>query len=328
VVRKPSIDPVRWQPPPVDPLPDFPPATLTVVPVPGNAPEDVVADASGSIWTGVDDGRIIRIDPDGGTTVVADTGGRPLGMTVARDGRLLVCDSHRGLLALDPAAGRLDVLVESVDGRRLKFCSNVTELSDGTIYFTESTSAFHYEHAMGALLEGRALGSLFRLDGDGTVTTLADRLQFANGVTATADESAVVFAETLGRRLSKYWLSGPRAGQVTPLVENLPGHPDNLSTGSDGRIWTALVAPAHAVLQWLAPRAPILRKLLWRLPDRFAPPVPAEVWAAAFDPDTGEAVGGLRTTHPDFGQVTGLVESHGRLWMGCIGAPAVAYTEL
>ena len=64
---KPPVDPVRWQPPPVDPLPDFGPAELTVIPVPGNAPEDVVVDADGNIWTGVDDGRIVRISPDGQT---------------------------------------------------------------------------------------------------------------------------------------------------------------------------------------------------------------------------------------------------------------------
>ena len=82
---KPPVDPVRWQPPPVDPLPDFGPAELTVIPVPGNAPEDVVVDADGNIWTGVDDGRIVRISPDGQTAVVGDTGGRPLGLAIARD---------------------------------------------------------------------------------------------------------------------------------------------------------------------------------------------------------------------------------------------------
>ena len=42
----------------MDPLPDFGSAEITVVPVPGNAPEDVVVDGEGQIWTGVDDGRI------------------------------------------------------------------------------------------------------------------------------------------------------------------------------------------------------------------------------------------------------------------------------
>ena len=118
---KPPVDPVRWQPPPVDPLPNVPSAELTVIPVPGNAPEDVVVDADGNIWTGVDDGRIVRISPDGRPTVVGDTGGRPLGLAVAVDGRLLVCDSPRGLLAMDTDSGKFEALVEEVDGRKLRF---------------------------------------------------------------------------------------------------------------------------------------------------------------------------------------------------------------
>jgi sugar lactone lactonase YvrE len=325
---KPPVDPVRWKAPPIDPLPDFPPADLTVVNVPGNAPEDVVVDADGNIWTGVDDGGIVRISPGGEPTVVANTGGRPLGMAVASDGRLLVCDSPRGLLAMDTGTGKFETLVDEVDGRRLQFCSNVIEMPDGTIYFTESTSAFTYEHYIGALFEARARGSLFRRDPDGTVLTVVPGLYFANGVTPTADGSALVFAETLGRRLSKYWLTGPRAGTVTPLAVNLPGMPDNLSTGADGRIWCALVTPANPVLDRLTKGPPTLRKLMWRLPDWAHTKPEFVVWAVAFDPDSGEAESGVHMTHPSFGLVTGLVETDGKLWMGCIGAPAVAYVSL
>ena len=325
---KPPIDPVRWQPPPVDPLPDFPPAELTVVGLPGNAPEDVVVDGDGAFWTGVDDGRILRITPDGDASVVATTEGRPLGMHVAHDGRILICTSPGGLLALDPAGGALETLVAEVDDRRLMFCSNVTQSPDGTIYFTESTSAFSYAHFKGAVLEARPRGSLFRRDADGTVLTVAAGLYFANGVTPTADGSALVFAETMGRRLSKFWLTGDRAGRVTALRENLPGHPDNLSTGADGRIWCAMVSPVNATAEKLATSAPLLRKLVWRLPDRLQPQIKPEVWAVAFDPDTGEPVAGLHTEHPDFGMVTGLVESGDRLWMGCIGSPALAHCPI
>jgi sugar lactone lactonase YvrE len=253
--RKPPIDPVRWQPPPVDPLPDFPAPAVTVVPLPGNGPEDVVVDSAGQLWAGLEDGRIVRVPADGGDpVVVADTGGRPLGLHVARDGRVLVCDSHRGLLALDPASGGLATLVDSVEGRRLKFCSNVTETGDGTIYFTESTSRFHFEDYTAPIVEARGTGSLFRLGADGSTSTLLRGLYFANGVTPTADGSALVFAETVGRRLSKYWLSGPKAGTAESLAVNLPGMPDNLSAGADGRIWCAFVASANAALE---PRAPL-----------------------------------------------------------------------
>lgn len=325
---KPPIDPVRWQPPPVDPLPDLPSAPLTVVPVPGNAPEDVVVDTDGHIWTGIDDGRILRLSPGGDVSVVTETGGRPLGLAMARDDRLLVCDSPRGLLAVDRRSGAVETLVDEVDNRKLQFCSNAVELADGTIIFTESTSAFTYAHYVGAILEARGRGSLFRRDPDGTVLTVLSGLYFANGVTATADGSALVFAETQGRCLSKLWLTGPDAGTVTPLAVNLPAMPDNLSTGADGRIWCAMVTPFNAVAERLAKGAPLLRKLVWRLPEALQPKPESTVWVVAFDPDSGEVVAGLRTEHPGFGMVTGLVEADGRLWMGSIGARAVAWAEL
>lgn len=325
---KPSIDPVRWRPPPIDPLPDYGPTDLTVVGVPGDAPEDVVVDAVGQIYTGLADGRIIRIGTDGAPAVVGNTAGRPLGLAVSRNGRLLICTSPGGLLAMDTATGAVQKLVESVDGRALQFCSNVVETSDGTIYFTESTSEFTYADFSAAILEARGRGSLFRRDPDGTVTTVLAGLYFANGVTLTLDESALVFAETQARRLSSYALTGPQAGHVSPLVENLPGYPDNLSTGADGRIWCAIVSPANPAVEWLTPRPPLLRQLVWRLPERLQPKITPEVWAVAFDPATGAPVAGVHTTHPDFGQTTGLVEHDGRLWLACIGNPALAHCAL
>lgn len=328
---KPRIDPVRWQPPAARPLPPPDPTpTLTVVELPGTAPEDVVAAADGSIWTGVEDGRIIAIDPDGGAArVVIDTGGRPLGLAFTRDHRLLICDSHRGLLRYDPQTAALETLVDEVAGRALTFCSNAVESDDGTIYFTESTSRFRYEHYKGSVIEARGSGSLLRRDPDGTVTVLADGLHFANGVTLTADESAVVFAESTGRRLSKYWLTGPHRGSITPLVEELPGHPDNISTGHDGRIWVAMVSDRNALSDWLSPRAPVLRRLLWALlPYRRLPDPTSVVWVIGFDADDGRVLTQFRTEHPGFGLATGVVESGGRLWLGRIAGPGLAYFQL
>lgn len=325
---KPAIDPVRWQPPPVTPLPEFGPADLTIVGLPGDQPEDIVVDADGALWTGLVDGRVVRVDPDGGTTTVGTTMGRPLGMTVARDGRLLICTSPGGLVAMDRQTGDIQVLADSVGGRKLNFCSNVTELPDGSIYFTESTAKFTFEYFKGAIFESRGDGGLFRLDPDGTVSTVLDHLYFANGVTPTVDSSALVFAETQARRLSKYWLSGPKAGTVTPLATNLPGMPDNLSTGADGRIWCAMVSARNAAADFLSPRSPKLRTLLWKLPDGLQPQIVPTVWAVAFDPDSGAAVAGVHMKHPSFGLVTGLVEREGRLWLATIGHPAVAHCAL
>ncbi|WP_370332013.1 SMP-30/gluconolactonase/LRE family protein [Mycolicibacterium hippocampi] len=326
--KRPPVHPVRWQAPPVDSLPTFPSAQLALIRVPGGEPEDVVVDAEGCLWMGALDGSIVRLPAGGGPEVVANTGGRPLGLAVARNGRLLICDSPKGLLALNTTTGEIDTLVDSVGGRRLQFCSNVTETSDGTVYFTESTSGFTVDDYVGAILEARGDGRLHRLDPDGTVTCVVDGLYFANGVTPTADGSALVLAETQGRRLSKYWLTGPHRGSVTPLAVNLPAMPDNLSTGSDGRIWCAMVTPANPLADRLAAGPPVVRKVIWRLPKPLQPKPAPVVWVVAFDPDTGDAVAGLRTTHPSFSMVTCAVEAHGRLWMGSIAAPYLGYVEL
>lgn len=310
------------------PLPEFGPAELTVVPMPGDAPEDIVVDADGALWTGLVDGRIVRIGPDSTVAVIGQTTGRPLGMTVARDGRLLICTSPGGLLAMDRSTGYTEVLVDAVDFRPLNFCSNVVELPDGTIYFTQSTAKFSYANFKGAIIEARGDGGLFRRDPDGTTSTVLDHLYFANGLTATLDGTALVFAETQGRRLSKYWLTGSKVGTVTVLAEHLPAMPDNISTGTDGRIWVAMVTERNAVADALAPRMPLLRKLVWALPDRLQPQIVPAVNAVAFDPDTGAAVAGVQMKRPDFGVVTGLVEHQGRLWMSSIGFPAVAYCPI
>jgi len=327
---RPSIDPVRWQPPGSRRLPE-PDLTgrLRIVALPGFAPEDVVVDGRGGVYTGVVGGDVLRVDAESGTPeVVGNTGGRPLGLAVARDGRLLVCDSHRGLLAMDVATGAVETLVDTVEGRPLRFCSNVTEASDGVLFFTESTDRFGYEHYKGAVLEARGSGSLFRRDPDGTVTRLASGLHFANGVTLTSDESAVVFAESFAARVSKYWLTGPHAGTVTPWVEELPGYPDNISTGPDGRIWVAMVSDRNAFVERLVAKAPIVRKLMWRLPYGWLPDVKPVAWVLGLDPGDGHVLAQFRTHNPSFGATTGVVQEGNRVWLGGIGAPTIAYFDL
>jgi hypothetical protein len=52
------------------------------------------------------------------------------------------------------------------------------------------------------------------------------------------------------------------------------------------------------------------------------------VWVIALDPDDGHVVTQLRTSHPDFGLATGVVETPGRLWLGRIGGEGVCYLDL
>ncbi|MDQ1022666.1 sugar lactone lactonase YvrE [Streptomyces umbrinus] len=82
----------------------------------GRGPEHVTPDGHCRLLTGVEDGRVLRVDPAPPHAVeqVAHTGGRPLGSTAQTDGRVLVCDAERGLLRLSPDDGLLEVLADRI----------------------------------------------------------------------------------------------------------------------------------------------------------------------------------------------------------------------
>ncbi|WP_425432454.1 SMP-30/gluconolactonase/LRE family protein [Geodermatophilus saharensis] len=277
----------------------------------GSGPEDVVVDAAGLVVTGLRDGSVVRVDPaTGARTLVGRTGGRPLGVEPCADGGVLVCDHDRGLLRLSPGGG-VEVLVAEVDGEPVTFASNVTSAPDGTVWFTTSTSRWDLEHHVGDLFEHSATGRLVRRDPDGTVTTVLSGLGFANGLVLAPDGSHLLVAETSRYRVLRHWLTGPRAGSTEPLVEGLPGFPDNVSLGSDGLLWVAIAAPRNALLDRLLPLPGVLRLALWNVPERVRPRATPIAWVMAFDPADGRRVHDLRSTEAGYGFVTAVAERDG-----------------
>jgi hypothetical protein len=50
-----------------------------------------------------------------------------------------------------------------------------------------------------------------------------------------------------------------RAPEARILLDNLPGYPDNLMCGRDGRIWVGLAKPRNATIDKLA-QSPFIRR--------------------------------------------------------------------
>src|SRR5262245_9579108 len=141
---RPRIAPRVWQPPKVQKASPRPLPPVTVVPVNGLGPEDVLTD-KGHVFTGVDDGRVLRLTPDGRRLdLIGSTQGRPLGLEWYPDGRLLVCDAKRGLLLMSRQSGDVEVLVPR--GPDLRVCNNAAVAADGTVYFTDSSSRFDLDY--------------------------------------------------------------------------------------------------------------------------------------------------------------------------------------
>src|SRR5271165_1629131 len=105
-----DIEPAQWMPPPAPPSDTGPYARNELLkPIEriatgiGKGPEAIAFDAQGRIYAGFDDGRVARFEQDGsGYSMIANTGGRPLGIFVHPDGSVIVCDADNGLLAIAP----------------------------------------------------------------------------------------------------------------------------------------------------------------------------------------------------------------------------------
>jgi sugar lactone lactonase YvrE len=312
-------DATRWRAPqaPPRPAPTHRPE-VDVLHLPGPGPEDVVVDLDGQLVVGVEDGRILRVAPDDGTvSLVADTGGRPLGIEALDDGSLLVCDGLRGLLHV--VDGEVRVLVEEVCGRPFTWASNAVVTRDGTTYFTESSSAHGFADNRLEVLAHSASGAVFRLDPDGRVSCIAAGLRLANGLALAPDDASLIVAETFGYRLTRLGLDG---AERRPFVENLPGMPDNISTGSDGLIWVALPAPRNTGLDALVAAPPLLREVVARLPERLQPQPARDIWVQAYDVD-GRLVHDIQGAHPDLGIVTAVAEQDGVIWLGSLESSAI-----
>ncbi len=296
---------------------------VSVVPVPAYGAEDVLV-VDGLVYTGTADGSIFRVRPDGGRIDrVGHTGGRPLGLELLPDGRLLVADADRGLLALDPYDGAVEPLVTTVNGTRMRFCNNAAVAANGDIWFSDSSRLHGIQHWKKDLVEATRTGRLLVRRATGQVEVVLEGLAFANGVALAADESYVAVAETGARTVVRHWLTGALAGQRDLLVDDLPGYPDNISRGSDGLIWVTVASPVDPVLERIHRSPLFLRKQVSRIADRLQPQPRRTVRVQAYD-DTGRLVHDLQGEASAYHMVTGVREHDGQVWLGSLHEPAVA----
>lgn len=294
----------------------------------GYAPEDVALDAAGRIYTGLDDGRIMRLQVDGsGAELFANTHGHPLGLAFDPNGNLIVADANKGLLSI-AVTGAVTVLTTAADGVAFACTNDLDVAADGTIYFTDASSKYPLTDFTADLLEHGPNGRFLAYDPKTKSTrTLLRDLSFANGVAVSPDQTFVLIVETGAYRLHRVWLSGAKRGQSEIFIDNLPGFPDGISSNGKDKFWLALVTPRDAVLDKLLPH-PFLRKAIARLP-KFLQPAPKRYsFVLGLDPN-GRVLENLQNGAPNcYAEIANAVERNGALYFGSIGESTIGRYRL
>jgi ribose transport system permease protein len=244
------------------------------------APEDVILDRNDVLYAGSRHGDIIRFFPPNyeRMEVFAHIGGQPLGMAFDRQDNLYVCIGGMGLYRIKPdgtvekATDETNRSLYSVnDDSRLRLADDLDITDDGLIFFSEATVRYEMDEWPVDGLEARGNGRIICYDTKTGATHTALRgLKFPNGVAVASDGQSILFAETFGCSVKRYWFAGPKKGAVEVVMDNLPGYPDNINLASDGNYWLALVGM----------RSPSL-DLAWKMPGfrrRMAKRVPVDEW--------------------------------------------------
>ena len=243
-------------------------------------PEDVIVDRNGHLYCGNRYGDVVRFfGPDHKRwEIFAHIGGGPLGLAFDRDDNLVVCVSGMGLYMVRPDREVVKLTDETnrswfsiIDDSRMRFADDLDIAPDGRIFFSEATLRFDITEWAVDALEARGNGRILCYDPRNKSTrTLISNLQFPNGICVTNDGQSILFAETWGCRVQRYWFAGPKAGKRELVIDNLPGYPDNINRASDGNYWLALVGM----------RSPAF-DLAWRMPDlrqRMVNRIPHDEW--------------------------------------------------
>ena len=294
----------------------------------GEGPEAVGIDDQGRLVTGFVDGRVMRFSPDGSAAeLLAETGGRPLGVDFSSTGDVIVADAVRGLLKIS-APGQWQVLTDQVDGVALGFTDDVVVSSEDIAYFSDASVRFGVHQVLEDFFEHRPHGRILAFDlKTGQSRLLLDGLHFANGVALGPNEEFLLINETAKYRVWRYWLKGEKAGQQELFIDNLPGFPDNITYNGDGIFWLALYAPRTQSLDTLL-AYPFLRKLVWRLPREIQPSPKKHGFVLGLNLQ-GQVVHNLQDASPTaFAPITSARQSGDYLYLGSLSAPSMARLSL
>jgi gluconolactonase len=229
------------------------------------------ADHGCLLFSDIPNERILRWTPDAGVTVFRQPSNFANGNTRDRQGRLVTCEhGGRRVIRTEPD-GRITVLADSHGGRRLNSPNDVVVRSDGSIWFTDPTYGILSDYEGTRAAPEQAARHVFRLDPAGGLAPVVSDFAQPNGLCFSPDESLLYIADSGAShdpavppvirrfRVTDRGLSG---GEVFATLD--AGLPDGIRCDMNGNLWSSAGDGVHV----FAPDGTLLGKIL--VPQRVA----------------------------------------------------------
>jgi YD repeat-containing protein len=300
-------------------------------------PEHIVIGKDGKLYTTVASGNILRMNPDGSEQeVFVNTGGRVLGFDFDASGNLIAADANNGLLSISPDK-KITLLTDKVNGNPILYADAVVVANSGKMYLSDASARFApkdwggiFEASVLDILEQSSTGCVLEYDpANKTTRVVAKGFSFANGVALSSDEKKLFVNETGKYRVWKISVDAKEldifipSNQAEVLFDNLPGYPDNLMRGLDGKIWLGFAKPRNPTIDKMAAK-PFMRKLTLRLPRSMWPIPKAYGHVFAFTED-GKVVADMQDPSGAYPETTAVTETADRLYIQSLHAKGLGW---
>ena len=191
-------------------------------------------DRAGNLYvTDIPYGRILRVTPDAQWSVAAEYDGWPNGLAIHKDGGIFIADHKRGIMALDPASGWVEPVLENVRREGFKGTNDLTFAGNGDLYFTDQGQTGLQDPT----------GRVFRLRHNGDVDCLIDKVPSPNGLVLSRDEKTLFLAVTRANQIWRVPLhpDGTTSKVGAFITLSGGGGPDGMALADDGSLAVAHV---------------------------------------------------------------------------------------
>lgn len=215
------------------------------------------ADLNCLLFSDIPNQRILRWSPDAadgsGVSVFRAPSGFANGHTRDRQGRLLSCEHGNRRVTRTEPDGRITVIADRYQGRRLNSPNDVVVHSDGSIWFTDPTYGIMSDYEGYRADPEQAARNVFRVDpATGAIDSVADDFRQPNGLAFSPDESRLYIADSaashddsLPRHIRAFDVSGGRltGGAEFAVIDR--GIPDGIRCDSAGNLWSSAGDGVH-----------------------------------------------------------------------------------
>jgi gluconolactonase len=194
------------------------------------------------LWSDIPNDRILRWDDCSGTvSVFRQPAHHANGLARDRQGRLLTCEHGTRRVTRTEYDGRITVLADRYEGKRLNSPNDIVCRSDGAVWFTDPPFGilgwWEGEPATPELPHG-----VYRIDpSTGKLAMVLDDLAGSNGLAFSPDESVLYVVESRAqphRRIWAYDVDGARLKNKRLYVDaGGPGAYDGIAVDAQGNVW-------------------------------------------------------------------------------------------